>query len=227
VRVRTSASGRAAAVEVADSGAGIPGPILDKIFDPFFTTREVGQGKGLGLSVAYGIARAHGGSIEARNVETGGAAVTLRVPLAGAREDEEAAGRGSPEAAPARSGARILVVDDEPVVCDLISDALGAAHRVETAPNGREGLARAARGAYDVILLDMKMPDMTGRQMFEALAALNPAVADRVIFTTGDTVHEETRRFLGTVANPCLAKPFSLEALAEAVERILAAARPA
>jgi len=211
VRVRTFADQGFACVEVIDSGRGIPPAFKEKIFDPFFTTREVGQGKGLGLSVAYGTVRAHAGQITARNAAEGGAVFTIRLPL--------------PRGAPEERKARVLVVDDEPIVLDLISDALGGTHRVETAVNGREGLVKAGREPYDVILIDMKMPDMTGRQMYEALAALRPEMTDRVVFTTGDTMQEETRSFLDSVTNPCLGKPFSIDALSEMVDRVLAVSR--
>lgn len=219
VHVRTRRNGRFLAVEVADNGRGIPETVLPRIFDPFFTTREVGQGRGLGLSVSYGIVKAHGGSVAARNVSTGGACVSISLPSAEAGS-EESAGAGV-------GGARILIVDDEPVVLELLTDILRGPHTVETATNGREGLARTEEEAYDLIFLDIRMPDMSGRQLYEALAATRPALADRVIFTTGDIVQEDTRRFIEGTGQPCLAKPFSVDAVTEIVDRILAAARTA
>lgn len=228
VRVRVVHDSGYGVIEVTDSGPGIPAGIRDRIFDPFFTTLDVGQGKGLGLSVAYGIVRAHSGSITAGDAPGGGAAVTIRIPCARVAESRDARSDAQvPAARTADRGARILVVDDEPVVLDLISDALGSSHRIETAANGREGLIKAGKESFDLILLDMKMPDMTGRQMYEALAALRPDMADRVVFTTGDTVQENTRRFLDSLSNPCLSKPFSLDALGEIVDRMLAASRTA
>jgi CheY-like chemotaxis protein len=214
-------------IEVIDSGPGIPAGIRDRIFDPFFTTRDVGQGKGLGLSVAYGIVRAHSGSITVGDAPNGGALVTMRIPCARAAGSGDVPGAAARSATRADRGGRILVVDDEPVVLDLITDALGSSHRVETAANGREGLIKAGKESFDLILLDMKMPDMTGRQMFEALAALRPDMAGRVVFTTGDTVQEDTRRFLDSLPNPCLSKPFSLDALGAIVDRMLTLSRSA
>jgi len=218
VRVRTFAEGDSVVVEVADSGSGIPESILGRIFDPFFSTREVGEGKGLGLSIAYGIMRGHQGCLGARNVPGSGACLTLRIPGL-------PAGAGASAASPARTGGRILIVDDEPVVLELLSEVLGAEHEIETAGNGREGLAKAGKGGFDLILLDIKMPDMTGRQMYEALLARRPEIAERVIFTTGDSVQEDTRLFLDSVGNPCITKPFSIDSVTEIVDRVLAVSR--
>ena len=146
--------------------------------------------------------------------------MALRVPF----EVPSAAGEGTGATGEERGDrARILVVDDEPVVLELLSDLLGGSHAVDTATNGREGLAMAEETAYDVIFLDIRMPDLNGRQMYEALLATRPSLADRVIFTTGDTVQEETRRFIERSGQPCLGKPFSIDAVSEIVERMLAA----
>jgi signal transduction histidine kinase len=222
VEASTRIEGGAVEIDVADSGPGIPPRILGRIFDPFFGTREVGDGKGLGLSIAYGIARAHGGAVTARNLEGHGACLTLRLPsdAAGA----EAASR-APASVGAARGGRILIVDDEPVVLDLLVEVLGGDHHIETAANGREGLARAVKEPFDIILLDIKMPDMTGRQMFEALVARRPEMAERVVFTTGDSLQEDTRRFLESVGNLVITKPFSLDAVTDVVDRLLAASR--
>lgn len=223
VVVSTSGEEGGVLVEVMDSGRGIPPAILPKIFDPFFTTREVGRGRGLGLSVASGIAQAHGGRITARNLPREGACVAFTIPSVTAAA--RMAGGSAARAEESGERARILVVDDEPVVLELLSDLLGEAHAVETAANGREGLAKAEEVAYDVIFLDIRMPDMTGRQVYEALLATRPALADRVVFTTGDTVQEETRNFIDVVGQPCLAKPFSIDTITEIVERMLAASQ--
>lgn len=208
--------------EVTDSGAGIPPRLLSRIFDPFFTTREVGEGRGLGLSVAFGVARAHGGTVSATNSPGGGARVSLRIPSDGLGGDAAAE---APAGEAARRGGRILIVDDEPVVVDLLADFLGGSFEIDTARNGREGLSKAENGRYDLILLDIRMPDMSGREMYEALRATRPEQADRVVFTTGDVVQEETRQFLDSVSQPCLPKPFSLDAVSEMVDRIIGASR--
>jgi len=224
-RVRVNAARRGAEVtfDITDSGPGVPDHLAGKIFDPFFTTRDVGQGKGLGLSVAHGIARAHDGSVTAVNSREGGACVTLSIPAA----TEEPAGSDLPQARSEaeRSRGRVLIVDDEPVVVDLLSDILGEANDVDTASNGREGLSKAEENSYDLIFLDIRMPDMSGRQVYEALQATRPALADRVVFTTGDMLQQETRAFLDQIGQPCLPKPFSLDAVSEVAERILAASK--
>ncbi len=208
--------------EVTDSGPGIPESVLPRVFDPFFTTRDVGDGRGLGLSVAFGVARSHGGTISADNRPGGGARISFRVPSAAAGEETLAPARRLAR----RSGGRILIVDDEPVVVELLADYLGDDFEVETASNGREGLERSQQKSFDLIFLDIRMPDMSGREMFETLRAVRPVLADRVVFTTGDVVQEDTRKFLDSVSQPCLPKPFSLEAVSEMIDRILGASRP-
>lgn len=210
--------------EVSDSGKGIPPNLQGRVFDPFFTTRQVGQGKGLGLSVAFGVARAHGGTVFATNSPGGGARVSLRIPCDGSLTAEE---RTDEAESPRAEGGRILIVDDEPVVQEVLSDFLGGDFTVEKASNGREGLAKAEADSYDLIFLDIRMPDMSGQEMFEALRATRPHLADRVVFTTGDVVQEETRQFLDSVSQPCLPKPFSLDAVTEMVNRIIGASRVA
>jgi signal transduction histidine kinase/FixJ family two-component response regulator len=224
VTLRGSADCGSVSVEVTDSGPGIPHNLRSRIFDPFFTTRAVGEGKGLGLSVAFGVARAHGGTVIALDQSSGGACICFRIPCEGMLTDDSA---GKKEGAHRVKGGRILVVDDEPVVQDLLADLLGEEYEVEIASNGREGLERAEQSSFDLIFLDIRMPDMSGRQMFEVLRATRPALADRVVFTTGDVAQEETRQFLDTIDQPCLAKPFSLDSVTEIVDRVIGAARSA
>src|SRR5262249_26787550 len=134
VDVRCATAGPSILIEIADSGPGIPSPILGRIFDPFFGTREVGEGKGLGLSVAYGIVRGHDGELTARTLAGAGACSTMRTP--GAPATAETRPQAALSEGGKRRGARggkILLVDDEPVVLDLLTDVLGEVHAIETA----------------------------------------------------------------------------------------------
>ncbi|MBI3448020.1 MAG: response regulator [Acidobacteria bacterium] len=228
VEVTTAFDDGSIVVEISDNGPGIPARILGRIFDPFFGTREVGDGKGLGLSIAYGILRAHGGSLSARNREVDGACLTMRVPCEAGRADVAVpADSGSTKEVRRKSGRRLLIVDDEQVVLELLIDLLGTQHHIDTAGNGRDGLALAVSGKHDLILLDIKMPDMTGRQMFESLVAKRPEMASRVIFTTGDSMEPQTKKFLESTGTPVITKPFSLDTVTDLVDRLLAASRKA
>jgi len=223
----SSASSRIA-IEFSDTGPGIPQEILGKVFEPFFTTRQVGQGKGLGLSVAYGMVTAHAGRIQAKNRNEGGAHVRLEFPII-SRQEAIVAPEPRSGIEPLRAPAperRILIVDDESVVQELLVDILESGdHRIDTASNGKEGLRRIEEKEYDLIILDLRMPDMSGQQMYEALSRSRPELLGRLIFITADTLTPDVAQFLKSVGNPCLTKPFAVDTVMERVESVLAAGR--
>jgi len=220
-------------VEIQDDGPGIPTDNLGRIFDPFFTTKDVGHGTGLGLSICYGIVKEHEGRIAARNAAGGGAIFTVEIPMRGAV-------RGTPVplpppvpvlrservAPPASQGpGRILVVDDEASVLDVAAQALRLdGHEVRTAGSARAALDLVAQGGYDVIVSDLRMPGMSGQEMYERLAADRPDQARRVIFSTGDTLSPQTRDFLERAPNRYLSKPFAIDELRTLVRAVLDAA---
>jgi len=137
--------------------------------------------------------------------------------------------RGVPAPLPAPEPAstaplRILVIDDEPHILHYMRATLEAwGHAVEVASDGEAGLELAAAGAFDLILSDLRMPRLTGREFFEALKQRNPEAAGRVVFSTGDTVHGDTTAFLESQAHPFLNKPFSLAELRALLARAVAA----
>jgi signal transduction histidine kinase/response regulator of citrate/malate metabolism len=206
-------------IRFSDTGPGIPERALGRLFDPFFTTREVGQGQGLGLSVAYGIVLAHRGRVTATNKPSGGAEVTIQLPI---QPPERTGPVERPAGAVAPRRSRILVVDDEAVVAELLSDILEAQeHHIDVAYNGREGLEKIRSCDYDAIILDLRMPDINGQQMYELMAREMPEKLDKLMFITADTVTADVERFLEEVKKPCLTKPFSVQDLLETVRRIL------
>lgn len=201
-------------VEVRDNGAGIDPLDLPHIFDPFFTTKSREAGTGLGLSISRRIVTALGGSIEAESAPGEGA--VFRVLLPRATPDSIQA---EPAKAPDSNRRRVLVVDDEVQTLRALEVLLGGAHDVATSTSAREALALLKAGArFDVILCDLMMPDMTGMDLFEALADVDEGQQERVVFITGGAFTPRARHFLDTVSNRCLEKPFALGAL----ERVLA-----
>jgi signal transduction histidine kinase/CheY-like chemotaxis protein len=213
-------------IEVADSGPGIPEDRLDRVFDPFFTTSDVGTGRGLGLSVAYGIVTAHGGRIAAANGPEGGAVIRVELPASQEQPEREAV--AAPQRPRADAAARrILVVDDEKVVAELIVEILADQnHQIDSAHNGIDALRLLRHRQYDLIILDLRMPDMSGQQMYQELERHHPEHVPRVLFVTGDTVMPEIQDFLRTAGNPCLLKPFSVdEVIRKANEILYAGAR--
>ncbi|MGH9750397.1 MAG: hybrid sensor histidine kinase/response regulator [Candidatus Polarisedimenticolia bacterium] len=201
-------------VRVEDDGAGIPSEALGKIFDPFFTTKPVGEGTGLGLAVSYGIVRDHGGRIWAESESGKGTTVFIELPVVAERA-AEAPLVPTPESGRPLS---VLAVDDEAVILDLLVDAFGQrGYQVDTAASAREALEKLERRTYDVLLLDLKMPEMDGRALFQAIGERWPEQAGRVVFASGDTLQPETQSFLARSGRPCVDKPFRLEELATAV----------
>lgn len=226
IRTRRVSADRIA-LEVADDGPGVPPEVVLRIFDPFFTTKPAGVGTGLGLSILYGIVHQHGGEVSVENRPGGGAAFTVELPSATSPAGEEKpyvihaiaetpVGREKPR------NSRILVVEDEPTVAELIADVLGEeGHVVDTVLDSRRGLGVARARAYDLIICDLRMPHLDGRAFYRQLAQEESPLQHRLIFVTGDTLAPRTVDFLQKCGLPYLAKPFLVEELKEIVARSL------
>jgi PAS domain S-box-containing protein len=210
--LRTRAEKRDVSLEVEDDGPGVPAAIRHRVFDPFFTTKEAGQGTGLGLSVSYGLVREHGGRIELHASRAGtGARFRVLLPLVQAPAGEEAA---SDEAEPARPlrGRRVLVAEDEPMVLDLFARVLEADGAVVSqARDGKEAWDLLLDGDFDLVVTDLRMPELDGRTLYERVAAERPEMVRRFVFATGDLVRQESVEFLEGVPNRILAKPLDVE----------------
>jgi len=141
---------------------------MDRIFDPFFTTREVGQGTGLGLSLCYGIVAEHKGRIYAESEPGKGATFIVELPVV----TEEAPQPAEPavEQPERLRTARILVVDDEPVIREFVARVLAdEGYKVDVAANGRDALKRIEGGRYSLILLDIKIPGISGVELYRRI----------------------------------------------------------
>jgi PAS domain S-box-containing protein len=223
VATATSPDGRAV-VEVSDTGAGIPPDVLPRVFDPFFTTRPVGTGTGLGLSICHGIVSRAGGEITVASAVGKGTTFRILLPPAGAPPPGPAQAPAVP-AVPAPARARILVIDDEPLVGSAVARLLSTEHDVTTRTSSREALDELLGGArYDLVLCDLMMPEVTGMALHARLAALDPALAARVIFLTGGTFTEEAEEFLQRIGAAPVEKPFEGAVLRERVAAALASA---
>jgi two-component system NtrC family sensor kinase len=207
------------AVDVADTGPGVPANLAERIFEPFFTTKREGEGTGLGLSICAGLVKEHGGRLSLQSARGAGATFTVELPAAPAPEPV-----GEADAPQVPAHARVLVVDDETHILHYMRATLESwGHEVETAADGAEGLRRALEGGHDLIFTDVRMPGVGGRELFETLRARAPAVAARVIFATGDTVAGDTLAFLKGTGRPVLTKPFKLAELRTTLAAALAA----
>jgi signal transduction histidine kinase len=198
------------AVSVADDGPGIPEELAARVFEPFFTTKPEGQGTGLGLSICQGIIKEHGGRITLDPGPGVGATFTVELPRGG-----RAARLTPPPGGPSVARAlRLLVVDDElPILHYMRATLESWGHTVEIATDGTEALERALARPFDAIICDLRMPRLGGREMYLQLTQEHPAVAQRIIFATGDTVRGDTLRFLESLGRPFLHKPFTLAEL--------------
>ena len=198
------------AIDVIDDGPGMAESLATQVFEPFFTTKAEGEGTGLGLSISQGIVKEHGGRIMLASEEGKGSTFTVQLPLS------TRAPAPPPDAA-ARTPTkrlRVLVVDDEPHILHYMRATLEAwGHLPVVANDGEEALARASREPFDLIISDLRMPKFSGREFYEELARRNATMANRLVFSTGDTVRGDTLAFLETLDRPYLHKPFSLAEL--------------
>ena len=207
--VGASRSGDNIRISVADDGPGISPEDLPNIFDPFFTTKGVGEGTGLGLSTCYGMVRQHGGRIWAESADGRGATFHVEIPVVLPGEDLKAEEQVA-YAAPTEAR-RILVVDDEPDIRNLIGEALRRErYAVDLAEDGQRAWHTLQSRSYDCILLDLKMPGMSGQQLYRLIEASSSGLADKVIFLTGDMLSPDTSTFIEATGNPSVTKPFRL-----------------
>jgi two-component system NtrC family sensor kinase len=208
-------------VEIGDTGVGIPERDLQKIFNPFFTTKPVGQGTGLGLSICFGIVKEHDGQIWAESQLGVGTRVYVSLPVR--TLNSAAAMPSAMDAQPDETAQplHVLVVDDEEPVVRLMARLLhDIGHQATLVTSGEAALDAIGRETFDLILCDVKMPGLNGFELASAIREHDPALAERVIFMTGDTLSPATRTQLEQSGNLFLPKPFAIEQL-EAVVRSL------
>jgi len=205
---------------VTDNGPGIPPEHLPRVLEPFFTTKPQGEGTGLGLAIAQGIVTDHGGIIAVESTLGQGATFTVTLPATAPPATKPA----PPPAKAFPKGLRVLVVDDEAGLREMMAEALtGKGARVEIAGAGREALQILARAPVDVLVLDVRMPEVSGPDLWRQINQTNPALARRTVFCTGDVIGEETQALISRIGCPSVSKPFEwsrfFEAVAEAASR--------
>jgi CheY-like chemotaxis protein/anti-sigma regulatory factor (Ser/Thr protein kinase) len=212
-------------ISIADNGPGISPENMAKIFDPFFTTKPEGSGSGLGLSVCHGIIAEHGGNIYAESTPGKGTTFTIELPIA---TGEEAVIR---EKEPAKKKIRqprrkmtgnILIAEDEPSIRAALTRNLSASgYQVQAVSDGKAALGKLAKNTYDLIFTDLKMPGMSGRELYEAIKKNHPNSAEKVVFITGDVMTRDTTKFLVSTGRPYLVKPFYSKDATDVIEKVL------
>ncbi|MFA6450114.1 MAG: GAF domain-containing protein, partial [bacterium] len=207
-------------VQISDTGIGMHDSVLQKIFEPFFTTKGAGKGTGLGLSITFGIIKNHGGHIYAYSEPGKGTVVKVYLPFAeGAVEETDA------ELFPdfiTRGYETILVVDDEEGVLKTASKILGkAGYNVIAANGGKKGVAiyKEQKDMIALVVLDMIMPEMDGRDVFHTLKEFDPAV--KVILSSGYSINGQAGALLKEGIKEFVQKPFNISELCGAIRKVI------
>jgi two-component system NtrC family sensor kinase len=220
--LRTLRRGDLVRVECADTGPGIAAEHLAHIFDPFFTTKEEGNGTGLGLSVSYGIVKAHGGHILVDTEAGEGATFVVEIPLdesavaSTATQPPDVEISVSPIQKPPLQ--KVLVIDDESSINDLVTSILtDEGYQVDAAHTSELGLCKLLEEEHALVLCDMRMPVMDGKRLYREVERAKPHLISRFIFMTGDVMSEATRTFLEETGNLYLTKPFTHEVFLDVV----------
>jgi PAS domain S-box-containing protein len=198
-------------IEVSDTGSGIAPEHLSRIFEPFFTTKAIGLGTGLGLSVCHGIVTGMGGQIEVESEP--GLGTTFRVRLPAAPVSAEEGPLLLISAQRSLTPRRVLVIDDDPDVRVALSRIIGSPHDVELADTASEALQRMLdrKVSYDVIFCDLMMPDITGMDLYDAIAAHRPELLPRMVFMTAGAFTTRAISFLENAPVRRIDKPFDPE----------------
>jgi PAS domain S-box-containing protein len=209
ISVKSCMDDGCAVIAIEDTGGGIPSCIKDRIFDPFFTTKGP-QSTGLGLSVSYGIINRHHGTIAAESAEGKGTAFIIRIPITGKTDAKEECREKVIPLQGRQKKARILVIDDEADVRELLRDILSdAGHEVDMAHTGGEGIELFKKQPYDLVLTDLGMPAMSGWEVAGKIRQTNKCVP--IALVTGWNVVLDDAAMHSSGINLVVHKPFQVE----------------
>ncbi|HEY4719694.1 MAG TPA: ATP-binding protein [Candidatus Methylomirabilis sp.] len=216
INLRTSADGDHVVLEVCDTGEGMTAEVRQRCLEPFFSTRGK-RGTGLGLAVVYGIIRRHHGELTIDSEPGRGTTVTIRLP---ARPGEGRPERPEEQPTLARR-LRILVVDDEPAVREVVTEYLtGDGHSVETATGGREGLEKFLGGWFDLVITDQGMPEMAGDQLAVAVKRVAPNKPVVLLTGFGDLMMASGEKPVGV--DVILSKPVAITTIRQVLAKVMA-----
>ncbi len=215
ITIATSAEADTVVLKLTDTGTGMNEEVRRRCLEPFYTTKGT-RGTGLGLAMVFGIIQRHAGTIDIESEPGKGTTFILRLPAADAQISPE------PDAAPhSWDSLRVLVVDDQPILCQLLCQHLeGDLHTVETALSGSEALAKFRAGKFDLVITDHVMAEMTGEQLAQAIKELNPAVP--VILLTGYASEGGVEKTYSAAVNLVVGKPLSRASLRRAFAEVMA-----
>ena len=217
---RGTSSQGSVSLEVSDTGSGIARELLAKIFDPFFTTKGPGEGTGLGLSIVYGIVKQHGGHVSVASDLGKGTTFTVLFPASDRMALEPGLFPDAP--AQARGKETILIVDDEAALRGLMRISLSErGYTVIEAGDGLEAveLYTKHRAVIDMVLIDLIMPKLGGRETYLRLKAMNPGV--KVLFATGYGIDDQTQEILATGVLGIIKKPYEMTLVESEIRKVL------
>jgi PAS domain S-box-containing protein len=225
VRISLSQSANNLLVAFSDDGPGIPKEIADKIYDPFFTTKRPGGGSGLGLTICLAVIKDHGGQIQLKTSEGGGSTFRIFLPAIVETKRESSnspTARATSAVSSALSGRKLLIVDDEESIREIVHDGLSArGMNVECAGSSEDALTLLAADAYEIVLCDFNLPGLSGEQLFDRLRTQAGGSVPRFVFMTGDLLDPSTIASFAERGAHVLQKPFHISALATLLSELL------
>jgi two-component system, cell cycle sensor histidine kinase and response regulator CckA len=205
-------------ITISDSGTGIDKRILTKIFEPFFTTKARGRGTGLGLASAYGIIKNHHGTIDVQSKIGDGSTFFIYLPATEEQPEIEIKETDSI----IKGAETILLIDDEPMITNVGSAMLThLGYTVHIANNGQQAvtLYGAQKDLFDLVILDMIMPELSGEETLQKLKTINPGV--RVLLSSGYSLDGQTNKILSMGCCGFIQKPFDMGQLSTKIREIL------
>ena len=218
IRIRVQSAGKRIRIEVSDSGCGISSEALPHVFDPFFTTREESGGTGLGMSMCRSIVEAHGGVLTIQDTSPAGTTIAILLPSGNVNAMDESLSEDHEPHKP-----RLLLIDDDVFICEMMELLMRDRCQVTIAHDGRDGLAAIlAPGArWDLVLCDLTMPVMSGAEVYRNLMEQDPKKASEIVFITAGATNPTDVQFLTTLPNVLLRKPFTHTQLHELLDERL------
>jgi CheY-like chemotaxis protein len=212
-------------ITVEDTGEGMDSQVLQRVFEPFFTTKEEGKGTGLGLSMVYGAVKNHGGIVKVYSEPGIGSVFKVLMPLKQSMSTEAESVEKKPLV---RGTGTILVIDDEEIMQQLLAEMLEEmGFQVLPAHDGMEGLEiyRKRWREIALVIVDMIMPRLSGRETFVAMKEINPSI--KAILSTGFSKDGEVRETLEQGVAGFIQKPFKADELSEVIASVLSVEAPA
>ncbi|MCD6460931.1 response regulator [bacterium] len=203
-------------IVIKDTGIGIPEKNLNKIFDPFFTTKTDQHNVGLGLSTVYNIVQNYKGTITVSSTQNEGTQLTITLPIIAQKTAEFIHKK------PIRDKSlKVLIIDDDPILRDVMKDILEEICKVDIAENGKDAIEKIKISNYNAILTDIRMPNIDGPSLYRWIKKNHPGLEQKIVFTTGDTYDPKTNEFLNSINNNYISKPFYINKLKDIIKKVL------